>query len=193
MKFDHGINWKSLCLLLSDWRVTLISLLECFCNSFIFLVPLLLKQKILKADYWEVFLILHFQSLGTLTQFLFNSHARNETWLTKLTEVSNYGKFIFNIFGWDTVKIGIIRAKVDLRICVCLNRTKPWLELNIKFNQYSIISFQKPLVRYNNLWIRLVFKEFNWVSMSKIPYPPFQMESWTRFLGGLFFCSSRRN
>ena len=25
----------------------------------------------------------------------------------------NYGKFIRNIFGWNTVKIGIIRAKVQ--------------------------------------------------------------------------------
>ena len=82
---------------------------------------------------------------------------------------------------------------IDLRICVCLNKAMPWLELNIKFKQYSIRSFQKPLVGFNNLWIRLVFKEFNWVSMSKIPYPPFQMESWTRSLGGLICCSSRRN
>ena len=139
-----------MCLLLSDWRVTLISLLECFCKTFIFLVPLLLKQKVLKTDYWEVFLMLHFQSLGTLSQFLFNSHARNETWLRKLTEVSNYGKFIFDIFGWDTVKIGIIRAKVDLRTCVCLNRTKSWLESNIKFNECSTRSFQKALVGFNN-------------------------------------------
>ena len=55
INFDHGINWKGLCLVLSDWRVTWISLLECFCKSFIFLVPLLLKQKILKRDFWEVF------------------------------------------------------------------------------------------------------------------------------------------
>ena len=82
---------------------------------------------------------------------------------------------------------------VDLRICVYLNRTKPWLELSIKFNQYSIRSFQKALVGFHKLWINLVFKEFNWVSMSKIPYPPFQMESWTRCLGGLIFCSSRKN
>ena len=46
------------------------------------------------------------------------------------TEVSNYDKFICNIFGWDTARIGVIRAKVDLTICVCLNRTKPWLELS---------------------------------------------------------------
>ena len=82
---------------------------------------------------------------------------------------------------------------LSIRICVCLNRTKPWLELSIKFNQYSLRSFQKALVGFNNLWIHLVFKEFNWVSMSKIPIPPFQVESWTRCLGGLNFCSSRGN
>ena len=27
-------------------------------------------------------------------------------------QISNYGKFICNIFGWDTVKIDIIKAKV---------------------------------------------------------------------------------
>ena len=122
-----------------------------------------------------------------MTQFLFKSCVGNETWLKKLTEVSNYGKFICNISGWNTVKLGIIRAKVqfsmwilkiscsrissiclgivnllvvkcrqdnskksallcfctflclvELRICVCLNRTRPWLELNIKFNQCSV-------------------------------------------------------
>ena len=34
--------------------------------------------------------------------------------LKKFTEVStNYGKFICNIFGWNAVKIGVIRAKVQ--------------------------------------------------------------------------------
>ena len=30
---------------------------------------------------------------------------------------------------------------VDIRIRVCLNRAKPWLELSIKFNQYSLRSW----------------------------------------------------
>ena len=124
----------------------------------IFLKVLFLPSTtVVKTRSWrgtfKVFLILHFQSLGTMTQFLFKSRLGNETWLKKLTEVSNYDKFICNIFGWDTVKIGIIRAKVDLRICVSLNRTKPWLELNIKFNQYGIRSFQKALVGFNKLWV----------------------------------------
>ena len=121
IKFDREINWKGLCVVLSDWRVTSISLLECFCKSFIFLVPLLLKQKILKKSFWEVlFLILHFQSLGTMTQFLFRSRVGNKTevWFNKLTEVSNYGKFLCNIFGWDTVKIGIIRVKVEFSVWI---------------------------------------------------------------------------
>ena len=56
----------------------------------------------------------------------------------------------------------------ELRICVSLNRAKPWLELNIKFNWYSKRFFQTALVVFTNLWIHLISKEFNWVSMSKI-------------------------
>ena len=111
--------------MLPDWRVTWISLLERCCKSFFSLVTLLLKQKILERDFWEVFsFILHFQSLGTMTQFLFKSRVGNETRLKKLTEVSNYVKFICNIFSWDTVKIGIIRANVQfmcgLKMMGCL-------------------------------------------------------------------------
>ena len=77
-------------------------------------------------------------------------------------------------------------------IYVCLNRTNPWLELSIKFHQYSVGAFHKALVEFNNLWIHLVLKEFNWASMSKIPSSPFQMETWTRSLRGLFFFCSYR-
>ena len=42
----------------------------------------------------------------------FKSRVGNETWLDKLTEVSNYGKFICNNLDWGTVKIGIIGTKV---------------------------------------------------------------------------------
>ena len=82
---------------------------------------MLLKQKILKKGFWEVFvLILHFQSLETMTQFLFRSRVGNKTeiWLNKLAEVSNYGKFLCNIFGWDTVKIEIIRVKVEFNVWI---------------------------------------------------------------------------
>ena len=61
---------------------------------------------------------MYFQSLGTMIQFLFRSCVKNETWLKKLTEVSNYGKYIFNIFCWDTVEIGIIRAKVQFSVWI---------------------------------------------------------------------------
>ena len=47
---------------------------------------------------------------------------------------------------------------VDLKAHVCLNRTKPWLELSIKFNQfnwYSIGSFLKALVGFSYLWLHL--------------------------------------
>ena len=119
IKFDHEINWKGLCLVLSDWRVTWMSLLETFCKSFFFLVTLLLKQKILQRDFWEVsFLILRFQSLETMTQFLSISRVGNKTWLKHFSEFCNYGKFICNIFGWNTVKMGIIRAKVQVSVWI---------------------------------------------------------------------------
>ena len=61
-------------------------------------------------------------------------------------------------------------CQLYLRICFCLKRGKPWLEFNIKsiFNQYSLRSFQRALVEFNNFWINFIFREFNWVSMSKM-------------------------
>ena len=44
---------------------------------------------------------------------------------------------------------------VDLKICVCLNSTKPSLELSVEFNKYSIRSFQKAFLELNNIWIHL--------------------------------------
>ena len=41
---------------------------------------------------------------------------RNETRLKKLAE--NYGKFICNIFGWNTVKIWIIRVKIQVGVWI---------------------------------------------------------------------------
>ena len=57
-----------------------------------------------------------------------------------------------------------------LRICFCLKRAKSWLEFSIKsiFSQYSMRSFQRALVGFNNFWINFIFREFNWVSMSKM-------------------------
>ena len=57
-----------------------------------------------------------------------------------------------------------------LRICFCLKRAKPWLEFSIKliFNQYSMRSFQRALMGFNNFWINFIFGEFNGVSMSKM-------------------------
>ena len=79
---------------------------------------------------------------------------------------------------------------LDLKICFCLKRARPWLESRIKSNRYSMRSFQRTLVGFNNLWIHFIFREFNWVSMSKIPSLPLQVESWVRCLGGrIFFCS----
>ena len=75
---------------------------------------------------------------------------------------------------------------VDLKICVCLNRTKPWFKLSIKFNQYSIRSFQKALLGINDLWTHLVFKELS-IYVWNV-YPTLQNGELTRFLGFLFFC-----
>ena len=53
-----------------------------------------------------------------MTQFFFKSRVGNETWLDKLTEVSNYGKFICNNLDWGTVKIGIIGTKVQFSVWI---------------------------------------------------------------------------
>ena len=53
--------------------------------------------------------------------------------------------------------------------------------------------FQRALVGFNNLWICFIFREFNWMSMSKIPSPPLPMESWDWCLWGIaFFFRSRK-
>ena len=70
-------------------------------------------------------------------------------------------------------------CQLYLRICFSLKRAKPWLEFkrakpwlefSIKsiFNQYSMRSFQRDLVGFNNFLINFIFREFNWVSMSKM-------------------------
>ena len=56
------------------------------------------------------------------------------------------------------------------------------MELSVTFNQYSMRSFQRALVGFNNLWNHLIFKESNWVCTSKIPSPPFQMGHWAKCL-----------
>ena len=66
IKFDYEITLKGFMkLVLLDWRVKQIPLLTSFSKSFIFLVPLLLKEKLLKNDFWEFsFLVLCFQTSG---------------------------------------------------------------------------------------------------------------------------------
>ena len=53
-----------------------------------------------------------------------------------------------------------------LRICFCLKRAKTWLEISIKsiFSRYSMRSFQRAFVGFNNLWTYFIFR----VSMSKM-------------------------
>ena len=99
--------------------------LKSYINFFIWKVlqvlyfPWKLKNKIWKRDFWEYcFQFLCFQSFGTMTRFFFKSRVENETWLDKLTEVSNYGKFICNNLDWGTVKIGIIGTKVQFSVWI---------------------------------------------------------------------------
>ena len=64
------------------------------------------KKKILKVDLWEVsFLNWLFQPLGITTQFLFEPCVENMS-----------PGVIF--FGWNTVKIGIIRAKAQFSVWI---------------------------------------------------------------------------
>ena len=109
IKFDHEINWKGF--------VFDVIRLEGYMN---FLIGMFLQVLYLPSttavntkDLEERFLrsffsILYFQLLGTMTKFVSKFRVRNELWLKKLTEVSNYVKFICHIFGWDIVKIGNI-------------------------------------------------------------------------------------
>ena len=79
---------------------------------------------------------------------------------------------------------------VDLKICFCLKRARPWLEFRFNFNWYSMRSFWRRLLGLNNLWVHIIVIEFNCVSMSKIPIPlPLspKTESWVRCLGGHIF------
>ena len=77
-------------------------------------------------------------------------------------------------------------CQLYLRICFCLKRAKPWLEFSIKsiFNQYSMRSFQRALVGFDNFWINFIFEEFDCVSMSKMSKEFLSVwEVW------LFYCS----
>ena len=55
-----------------------------------------------------------------------------------------------------------------LRICFCLKRASTWLEFSIKliFNQYSMRSFQRAFVGFNNLWIYFNFSKL--IELSKV-------------------------
>ena len=69
---------------------------------------------------------------------------------------------------------------LDLRICFCLKRGRPWLVFSIKFNRYSRKSFQRELVGFSNAWIQFIFRDFDWVLMSKILSPPLHIFSRSR-------------
>ena len=78
------------------------------------------------------------------------------------------------------------------RIWFCLKRASPWLEFKIKFNRYNMRSFQRALVGWRSFWIHLILREINWVSISRMPNPPFQIGSWIRCLWGWIFLPSHR-
>ena len=65
---------------------------------------------------------------------------------------------------------------VDLSVCLCINRAKPWLKLSFKFNWWSIGTFQRVLAGFHNLWVYLSSREF-------------QLESWA---GEVIFFSFQR-
>ena len=46
---------------------------------------------------------------------------------------------------------------------------------------------------FNNILVHFIFREFNWVSMSKMPTPPLYMESRARCLRGCIFFAFQRN
>ena len=54
---------------------------------------------------------------------------------------------------------------LDLKICFYLKRARSWLEVRVKFSRYSMKSFQRALVGFNNFWIHFIFIKFNWVSV----------------------------
>ena len=58
---------------------------------------------------------------------------------------------------------------LDVRICFCPKRAN-------SINTYSMWSFQRALVGFNNLWIHFIFRKINWLSVTKIPGPLLQME-----------------
>ena len=90
--------------------------IEMFLQVFYLPSTTVIKTRDLEGAFLRSFLkVLHLQLLVTTNQFLLKSFVGNETWLTKLTEVSNYRKFICNNFVWDIVQIWIIRAKVDMK------------------------------------------------------------------------------
>ena len=76
---------------------------------------------------------------------------------------------------------------VDLRICFCLERARPWSEFKINFNQYRYLSRKHW---WDLITIHFVFIQFSCVPMSKVSTPP---ASWDRCLGGRIFCCSRGN
>ena len=78
-----------------------------------------------------------------------------------------------------------------VRICFCLKGARSWSEFRINFNQCSMRSFQRALVRFNKLWIHFIFIWF--VCVSKKPSLPLQMESWVQCLGGCIFSYCRGN
>ena len=74
---------------------------------------------------------------------------------------------------------------LDSRFCLYLKRARPWLEFRIKSSfqsQYKV--FPESIWWDLIIFECFVFRQFNWVSMYKIPSLPFQMESWARSLGG---------
>ena len=67
-------------------------------------ITTVVKTEDYEEGFLRTFFNFAFHSVSCI-QFLFKSREGDKTWLKKFAEVSNYGKFICNIFGWDIVKI----------------------------------------------------------------------------------------
>ena len=74
------------------------------------------------------------------------------------------------------------------RFRLYLKRARPWLEFRIKFSFQSQYEIFPESIWWDLIILEyFIFRQFNWVSINKIPSLPLQMESWVRSLGGCFF------
>ena len=74
---------------------------------------------------------------------------------------------------------------LDLRICFCLKRARPWLKFRIKFSRYSKRSFQKTLLGFKTFEFILLLESL--IVFLCLRYQVFPPNSWVGCLGGRIF------